>query len=90
MNESTYSETQIQPVQKELSLGQWLLTLLLLAIPVVNLVVLCIWAFGGDNPRKKFSQAYLIWVAISIVIGIIFALISFFFFSSIEDSYYYY
>jgi len=87
VNESTFHE---QPVQKELSLGQWLLTLLLIAIPIVNLIVLCIWAFGADNPRKKFSQAYLIWIAISIVIAIIFFIISFFFFSGLEDMYYYY
>lgn len=86
MNESTFSDQG----QKELSLGQWLLTLLLIAIPIVNLIVLCIWAFGADNPRKKFSQAYLIWIAISIVIAIIFFIISFFFFAGLEDTYYYY
>lgn len=89
MNEPAYTEER--PAYKELSLGQWLLTLLLIAIPIVNLIVLCIWAFGGDNPRKKFSQAYLIWIGISIVIGVIFALISIFFFSNVvDDSYYYY
>ncbi|MBK3497437.1 hypothetical protein JFL43_22035 [Viridibacillus sp. YIM B01967] len=70
-------EYQDQPVpqqneSQQLSVGTWLLTILIIAIPIVNLIMLCIWAFGEKNPRSNFSKAYLIWIAISITLVIIF------------------
>ena len=54
--------------------GDWVLTILLLAIPVVNLVMLFVWAFGGGtNPNKaNFAKASLIWALIGIVLTVIF------------------
>ena len=54
--------------------GEWVIALLLLAIPVVNLVMMFVWAFGGGtNPSKaNFAKASLIWMAIGIVLCIIF------------------
>lgn len=54
--------------------GEWVVTILLLAIPIVNLVMLFIWSFGGGaNPNKaSFAKASLIWMAIGIVLTIIF------------------
>jgi len=54
--------------------GEWVLTILLLAIPIVNLVLLFVWGFGGGaNPSKaNFAKASLIWMAIGIVLTIIF------------------
>ncbi|MCX7921744.1 MAG: hypothetical protein N3B21_06995 [Clostridia bacterium] len=47
-----------------LSVGQWLITLLLLMIPIANIVLLCVWAFSGDNSinlnKRNLSRAYLI------------------------------
>ena len=41
--------------------GDWVLVLLLLAVPVVNLVLLFVWAFGGGNlNRRNFARAGLI------------------------------
>lgn len=56
-----------------ISTGDWVITLLILAIPLVNLIMLFVWAFGsGTNINKaNFAKAALIWVAISIVLGII-------------------
>jgi hypothetical protein len=51
---------------------EWIVVLLLLAIPLVNIILLFIWAFdngGGTKLSKKFfARAYLIWTAI--VIGL--------------------
>lgn len=48
----------------EFSLGQWLLVHLLLAIPIVNLILLLIWAIGEPKPGKEvltnYSRAHLI------------------------------
>ncbi|ADI13294.1 hypothetical protein [Truepera radiovictrix] len=50
-----------------ISVGNWLLTLVLLAIPLVNLVALLYWAFAGAvHPSKRtFAQAGLILTVIS-------------------------
>lgn len=59
-------------MRKELSVGEWLLTLLLMSIPVVNIIMLIVWAVSeSDARRRNFSRAYLIWYAISLVVGII-------------------
>jgi hypothetical protein len=54
--------------------GEWVITILLLAIPIVNLVMLLVWSFGGGaNPSKaNFAKATLIWMVIGIVLTIIF------------------
>jgi hypothetical protein len=59
--------------EEPLSVGSWMLTMLVLTIPVANLVMLFVWAFGeGNRGRKNFCRASLIYVAISIVIYIVF------------------
>ncbi|MFD1886201.1 hypothetical protein [Paenibacillus wenxiniae] len=62
-----------QPTQV-ISVKEWMITLLLLAIPVVNLVMLFIWAFsGGTNLSKSnYAKAALLWAAIWIVVYIVF------------------
>ncbi|MEG0507751.1 MAG: zinc ribbon domain-containing protein [Eubacterium sp.] len=69
---------QSQEKAKVLSLGDWLVTLLLVCIPVVNLVMLIYWSAGNDiDPNKKnYARAQLIIMAIGIVL-------SFFFFGSV-------
>ncbi len=54
--------------------SDWIITLLLVAIPIVNLIMLLVWSFGGGaNPNKaNFAKASLIWMAIGIVLTVIF------------------
>lgn len=54
-------------------LGEWMLTYLLAAIPLVGIVMLLIWAFGGNtNPNKaNWAKASLIWAVIGIVLYVI-------------------
>ena len=58
-----------------MSVGSYIGTMLLSAIPLVGFILLLVWAFGSDtNPNKKnFCRAYLILMLIGIVLGIIFA-----------------
>jgi len=50
-------------VEQPMSVGAYFITLLLCAIPVVNLVLLLVWAFGSGASvsRKNFARAILIW-----------------------------
>jgi len=54
------------------SIGDWVLTCLITAIPVVGFVMLFVWAFSGStNPSKaNWAKATLIWFAVVIVLYI--------------------
>ena len=58
---------------KPLSIGDWLITFLIQAIPLVGFIMLFVWAFGdGTHPSKKtWAQASLIFALIMIVLAII-------------------
>lgn len=61
-------------VKSHVTLGEWIITLIITAIPLVGLIMLFVWAFGdGTNPSKKtWAQAYLVMILIALVLGIIF------------------
>lgn len=68
-------ETQGAPVMK---LTDWLVVLLVTSIPIVNLVMLIIWAFGGVNvnPNKvTFAKAALLWMVILFAFYFIFGIL---------------
>ena len=52
------------------SLGEWIITFIVLAIPLVNIIMLFVWAFsGGTNPNKQnFCKATLIVYLVGIVL----------------------
>ncbi len=58
---------------RPVSVGEWMVTYLLMFIPLVNLIMLFVWAFGGNAPVSKanWAKASLIWILISIVFYII-------------------
>lgn len=58
-----------------MTIGEWIITFIITYIPIVGIVMLFVWAFGGDtHPSKKtWAQAMLILFAIAIVLGIVFA-----------------
>ncbi|MCD6518118.1 MAG: hypothetical protein J7L72_11970 [Candidatus Aminicenantes bacterium] len=55
--------------RKEVTFGEWFLTLLLMAIPIVNLVLLFVWGFGSNTKTSKsnWAKASLAWMAIAVV-----------------------
>ena len=59
---------------QHVSVGEWIITILLTSIPIVNIIMLFVWGFGsGTNPSKaNWAKATLIWVLIWIVLGILF------------------
>jgi hypothetical protein len=43
------------------SIGFWLLSMLVLAIPLVNIIMTLIWAFTGENEsRKNYFKAIIV------------------------------
>ncbi len=58
---------------RPMSIGDWLITFLIQAIPLVGFIMLFVWAFGdGTHPSKKtWAQASLIFALIMIVLVII-------------------
>lgn len=57
-----------------MSIGDWLITFIITAIPLVGFIMMFVWAFGdGTHPSKKtWAQAYLIMMVIVIILMIIF------------------
>lgn len=66
------------PQQEEVSFGDWMLTILLSAIPCVNLIMLFVWAFSGNTKKSKsnWAKANLVYLLISVVISIIVGVIA--------------
>lgn len=57
-----------------MTLGDWILTLIVLAIPCVSIIMLFVWGFGdGNTSRKNYCRAVLIFAAIGVVLGLIFS-----------------
>ena len=63
-----------------ISLGEWIITFIVLAIPLVNIVMLFVWAFSSStNPSKQnFCKANLIIYLVAIVCFFLFGGLAFF------------
>lgn len=76
-------ETAYQPpvVSDDVSMGEWMWTLLLSAIPFVNLIPLLVWAFSSSTKASKanFSRAVLLWMVIGFCLSIVLAILVFVF-----------
>lgn len=72
MSDYPYQVTQNEEV---VSVKEWLGTMALLLIPIVNLVLMFVWAFSTDVKKSKsnFFKANLIFTAI--ILGIYFIIL---------------
>lgn len=57
--------------EEPISFSDWMITFLLLCIPVINVIVLFLWAFGKHSKKSKenYAKAALVWVFIWTLIG---------------------
>ena len=62
-----------QPMAPVVGVGDWFVSILITSIPIVNIILLFVWAFGSrTNPSKaNWAKALLIWVLIGIVIAVL-------------------
>jgi|LakMenE01Jun11ns_1017448.scaffolds.fasta_scaffold9675465_2 hypothetical protein len=60
--------------QDTLSVGDWMIILLLITIPVVNLIMLFLWALSSDTnvTKSNFAKAALMWFVVIIILWLLF------------------
>jgi len=66
------------PSDETTTTGQWVLNLFLVAIPLVGLILLFVWAFGSNTApsKKNWARANLIWILIIIIVAVALSFIS--------------
>lgn len=66
-------EDNVYDKNKEvMSMGEWFITLIVLAIPCVNIIMYFVWAFGdGNENRKNFCKVSLILGLVSICLALL-------------------
>tara|TARA_X000001036_G_scaffold80358_1_gene72063 strand:+ start:312 stop:539 length:228 start_codon:yes stop_codon:yes gene_type:complete len=64
----------VEENKKTLSLGDWVLIKFITYIPLVNLIMYCVWAFSSnsDEVKSNFAKASLIWIIIGTVVYFVF------------------
>lgn len=62
----TVSTPRVPGLEAVVSVGEWLVTLLIASIPLVNIIMLLIWAFSDNTKLSKanWAKATLIWLLI--------------------------
>ena len=74
--QSAYQQNPYQTNVKNtstVSIGDWIITLILMMIPLVGFIMLFVWAFGGNTPESKsnWAKAMLIFYVIGFVLAIL-------------------
>lgn len=90
---SNYNPQNVpQEDRSVMSMGDWLITLLILLIPCAGIIVYFVWAFGknGNVNRRNYCRAYLIYWAVTCVILLIIMIVVFSLSLSTAGNYYYY
>lgn len=84
-NEQQYQQSTVQEqlnyqyqepqsyMEEPMTMGEWMLSLLIMMIPCANIIMAFVWAFSSKEKKSKsnFFKAYLIFMAIVIVLYII-------------------
>lgn len=60
-------------MDEPVSFGDWMLTILVMCIPCVNIIMMFVWAFSSNTKKSKsnYFKAALVWALISIVVSIV-------------------
>jgi hypothetical protein len=77
LNQQNLNIMEVINQPNEMSVKDWLVTLILTAIPVVGFIMLFVWAFGESTPTAKanWAKAALLLFAIGIVLWFVFAIL---------------
>lgn len=71
---NSYKQPSYQPYRnEEVGIFEWIITLIILSIPCLNLIMLFLWAFAsGKASKRNFMRAKLIIMFVWILILIMF------------------
>ncbi|MDE6530578.1 MAG: hypothetical protein K2K96_07370 [Lachnospiraceae bacterium] len=78
------------PVESDdVSMGEWMWTMLLLYIPVVNFIMLIVWAFAGGTKASKanYCKAQLLWMLIFFCLSFVLTILAVFVGAGLFTSY---
>lgn len=77
MENATMNQTAPARTGTDMSVGDWLITMVIMAIPIVGFIMLFVWAFGDTSKpsRKTWATAALIFFAAMIVLSILFSIV---------------
>ncbi len=58
------------PADEPVSVQDWIITYLILSLPLLGFVMLFVWAFGeGTNPSKaNWAKAMLLYIALAVIL----------------------
>lgn len=69
--QAPYQQSGVE-MEEPVSFGEWMLTMLIMMIPCVNIIMMFVWAFGdGKKSKSNYFKASLVWALISIVVTVI-------------------
>lgn len=70
-------QTMDKATEPIMSVKDWVITLIVLIIPLVNIIMLFVWAFGDGTTKTKsnFAKAQLIMFLIVIGLSILFSML---------------
>ncbi|MFF0827674.1 hypothetical protein ACFYU8_12410 [Brevibacillus sp. NPDC003359] len=79
MDHQTYVEGSVAENEKVMTMKDWIMVSLFMMIPIANIVLLFIWAFGSDGNlnRKNWAKANLLLMAILLGLYFVIGTISF-------------
>jgi len=65
--------------EQSIGAGEWLVTMILLNIPILGIILALIWGFSSNVNKSKqnFAKAYLILLIIGLILGAIFSSVIF-------------
>ncbi len=66
LNSDELQQLQKQYENRPMSVADWVGSILLLLIPIANIVLLFVWAFGGNAPisKRNWARAHLLILAV--------------------------
>lgn len=78
VQQNFYQQPYDSGLEEPVGIGEWLVTMLILMIPCVNIVMIFVWAFSSSAKKSKsnYFKASLIMALIAIALWIIVAVIA--------------
>ena len=73
-NQNFATNQEVANRQSVVSIFEWIITFILMAIPIVNFVMIFVWAFGGSASASKanWAKAVIVFWIIGIVVAAVF------------------